>query len=368
MAALTLSGGVGEWAVQESAPIMLMQAGQKVSIKPGAEINPADRGVALEVAEVVGDGDDAFVSVKRIDGSLSKWYRAIDLAPAMINKPGASDEDEEKDPVTGQPKKNEADTPAGDPKPGEPKPPVDPNKPATPAVAGDPNAAVKTPEELQAEHAEKEAKKALAGIVGVAVAQAILQKGMSMSQTFKLSTNTGEIEVTAEQLQKAGITIVPDGAVVVQKTEVEGLKEQVTNLSSQVASLSTAALANQKTARDTEVKLTLDRLSREGKLTRPMRSWAEGFFKDAVDLTAFKSWAAAQTSVIKLDDEVGHGGNAPTDGEQQPSNELLTLATTMAKAERISLRDAIVKVSAEHPELAETYRESFAADDQKVSA
>jgi hypothetical protein len=62
--------------------VNLAEVGQRVMVKPDARTTDEVVGVSFEVAEVVGDGDDAFVSVKDANGLVHKWFRATELVPA----------------------------------------------------------------------------------------------------------------------------------------------------------------------------------------------------------------------------------------------------------------------------------------------
>lgn len=361
MAALTLSGGLKELATLVPETLMLMEVGQRVMVKQGMEHDGSEAGLTLEIAEVVGEGDDAFVSLKDEGGAVHKWFRATELGPAMLATPAANGEEDdpekakvegEIDPVTGKPKV------VAKPAFGAKKPaaPGDPNaaKPAAGGLApgvntGDPNA-----------HAAAASAHAHAASAHAFISSPLAAKGFSMSTTFKLSHDGKDIEVTAEQLAKAGITIVPEGSVVMEKTAVEELQGKVTNLSEQVTTLAEVAATSQKQNRLVLMNATLDKLSKGGFIDKKTRDWAVKTYGESTDLTSFNEWAALQTRrVIELETEHGSGagGEAPA-----PAEQLMTLANTIAKEKRISLRDALIQASAELPEAAEAYREGFATE------
>lgn len=60
----------------------LADVGQRVMIAPGDARTQDEVGGTFEVSEVVGDGDDQFISVKDGLGNIHKWFRATELLPA----------------------------------------------------------------------------------------------------------------------------------------------------------------------------------------------------------------------------------------------------------------------------------------------
>jgi hypothetical protein len=117
MKALTLYNfaAIGDLAMSDAAavPVVnLMDQGQRVMIAPGNARTQDEVGGTFEVAEVVGDGDDSFASLKDGAGQVHKWFRATELLPA-------------------------SNTPAGPPHPGLPTPAstATPGAPAVPAAA-----------------------------------------------------------------------------------------------------------------------------------------------------------------------------------------------------------------------------------------
>ena len=65
-----------------AAAISLAEIGQRVMIAPGNARTQDEIGGTFEIAEVVGEGDDAFVSVKDAAGLVHKWFRMTELLPA----------------------------------------------------------------------------------------------------------------------------------------------------------------------------------------------------------------------------------------------------------------------------------------------
>ena len=72
--------------------LSLAEVGQRVMIAPGNAHTRSMEARLDEIAEVVGDGDDAFVSVKDANGFVHKWFRTTELLPASTipRQPGAS--------------------------------------------------------------------------------------------------------------------------------------------------------------------------------------------------------------------------------------------------------------------------------------
>ena len=92
MRALTLYNfsAHGDLAARRATPssrsggnvISLAEIGQRVMIAPGNARTQDEIGGTFEIAEVIGDGDDAFVSVKDAGGLIHKWFRMTELLPA----------------------------------------------------------------------------------------------------------------------------------------------------------------------------------------------------------------------------------------------------------------------------------------------
>jgi hypothetical protein len=142
--------------------------------------------------------------------------------------------------------------------------------------------------------------------------------------------------------------------------DTDGLQQKVIELSSQVEIMANAAASAERRARLGELTKGLDKLSTEGRITKPQRDWAlKTFGGDLVNLSNFKEWAALQTQpIVKLNTEHGIGvADAPADS---PEEKLMTLANKIAKEKRISLRDGLIEASRRDPASAEAYREQFA--------
>jgi hypothetical protein len=86
MNALALNADqLGDFALsdrQRDEPVHLAEVGQRVMIAPGFARTQDEVGGTFEVAEVVGDGDDAFVTIKDANGVPHRWFRASELLPA----------------------------------------------------------------------------------------------------------------------------------------------------------------------------------------------------------------------------------------------------------------------------------------------
>lgn len=62
--------------------ISLSEVGQRVMIAPGNARTQDEIGGTFEITEVVGDGENAFVTIKDANGVPHKWFRATELLPA----------------------------------------------------------------------------------------------------------------------------------------------------------------------------------------------------------------------------------------------------------------------------------------------
>lgn len=175
---------------------------------------------------------------------------------------------------------------------------------------------------------------------------------------FKLRNDKDEeFEVSAEQLEAAGISVVPEGSSVIVTTELNEMKGSVTSLSSRVETLAAAAAASESRAASVELNNELDRLSNGAFITRTQREYAVSQWGKTTDLSAFKAWAATFTTpLLSLNSEHGSGGR---DGEAAAADQLIALANTIAKDKGISLRDATIQASKELPDVSESYRERF---------
>lgn len=190
-----------------------------------------------------------------------------------------------------------------------------------------------------------------------AVSSANSPKGTA-HMMFKLRNDKDEeFEVSAEQLEAAGISVVPEGSSVIVTTELNEMKGSVTSLSSRVETLAAAAAASESRAASVELNNELDRLSNGAFITRTQREYAVSQWGKTTDLSAFKAWAATFTTpLLSLNSEHGSGGR---DGEAAAADQLIALANTIAKDKGISLRDATIQASKELPDVSESYRERF---------
>lgn len=283
-----------------------MEVGQKVAIKDDEVQKPEQIGVTFIIEQVVGEGADAFVSLRAPDGSIAEWFRADELQPAPAERTVA-----------------------------------DPNAqvPAAPAVT-------------------------MASAVPPVATTNLSQE--SPMKTFDLTdVNGNKVTIGEEILNEIAQRAVPAGHVVINAAEYEETKNQVVALSSQLETMAQAAAKAEHRARISEMHKELDRLSNGGFITRPERSWAEKMFggEDVKDLSGFKEWASTKTTpIVRLHAEHGSGlGGSENRSEAEiASQQLMDLANTIQKRDRISLREAMIRASREMPNAATTYRESFA--------
>src|SRR5262245_7100004 len=63
----------------------LVDVGQRVCIKDQEVHKIEQLGVVFTVAQVVGEGADAFISLLGPDGSIHKWFRARELQPGTAS-------------------------------------------------------------------------------------------------------------------------------------------------------------------------------------------------------------------------------------------------------------------------------------------
>lgn len=281
-----------------------VEVGQKVSVKDDEVQKPEQTGVIFTIAQVVGEGTDAFVSLEAPDGTVAEWFRADELQPAVA------------------------------------PPPAQPAAADVPAFAATPVTDAPPPAQpLNANARER-----------------------SMS-TYKLTDVNGkEVTLSEEALNAIALKAVPAGSVVIKATDLAELKTQVTNLTGQVSVLADTAAGAEKRARVMELTAALDKLSKGGFITKVEREWATKFFGEATDLSQFKDWAATKTTpIIKLGEPFGSG----LDGEIRPavgeeaSAKLISLANRLVKERKIPYRDALILASREDSASAGTYQEQF---------
>lgn len=80
--AMNLTASLRDLVAVEDGVISLSKVGQRVSIEQADELTPEERGMTFVIADVRGEGDDAFVFLKTLDGKPCGWFRAEQLAPA----------------------------------------------------------------------------------------------------------------------------------------------------------------------------------------------------------------------------------------------------------------------------------------------
>jgi hypothetical protein len=318
MAALTLSAGIKELATpvdladpaDGSAPPaegptdpvtgpeegVDVEVGQRVTVKDEEIQKPEQMGIVFTIAQVVGEGADAFVSLEAPDGTIAEWFRADELAPA----PAA-----------------------------EPEPPAEPVPAAPPAMA--------TPPPVAADpvHARRTA---------------------TMSE-YKLTDNTGkEITLSADVLQEIVAKAIP-GQVLIKSSELDDLKGKVTTLNTQVDTMAKAAADAEQRAHTIELTTRLEKLSKGGFIRKDERDWAVEMWKDASDFAAFDKWAATKnTPIVKLNTEHGSGLDSATTPGDDAQERLISLAHKIQKEKRIPYSRALVEASRQDADAARSYQ------------
>lgn len=367
MAALTLSGGMRELTSLIMAADMAVaggvavEVGQKVSVKDEEVQKPEQLGVVFTVAQVVGEGENAFVSLQAPDGTIAEWFRVNELQPAVASAmapPPAPGALPEKQTATFA-------APAAAAAAAAPEVPESPKAPQLmaplPAVQGAPlNSGVQT---VSGGAPASPGTAAKIPSVPMHPHPATAQVGMNARRekhmkTFELTDTKGQkVTVTEDVLLAA----VPAGSVVIGKEEYDELTTQVVTLSGQVEVMANAAASAERRVRTAEVTRELDRLSAAGLITKPTRQWAEKTFGgEVVNLAGLKEWAALQTTpVVKLNNEHGSGVGADP-GAESPEAQLISLAHKIEKEKRIPYRDALILASKQNAEAADVYREQFA--------
>jgi len=92
-----------------------MDIGQRVMIAPGQARTQDEIGGTFEITEVVGDGANAFVTIKDANGVPHKWFRATELLPASATPANPIQPNLEPAPGTPAPGAPKANTPGGVP-------------------------------------------------------------------------------------------------------------------------------------------------------------------------------------------------------------------------------------------------------------
>ena len=355
MAALTLSGGLRElatliMAADSTAGGVAVEVGQKVTVKNEEVQKPEQTGVVFVVAQVVGEGANAFVSLQAPDGTIAEWFRADELAPA----PAEGVEAMAPPPSPNALPEKQTATFAVPPVPGVgPEMPAAPGAPqltaALPAVQAAP---LNSPVQKIASQGSDPGAPAKEPSTPMHPIPSAAQVGMNARREKTMKT----FELTDMKGNK--VTVGEDALAALP--EYDSLQQKVIELSGQVEIMASAAASAERRARMGELTKELDRLSGEGRITKPQRDWAlKTFGGDLVNLGNFKEWAALQTQpIVKLNTEHGVGvADAPADS---PEEKLMTLANKIAKEKRISLRDGLIEASRRDPASAEAYREQFA--------
>jgi len=372
MAALTLSGGLRELQklIMAAEPVaaggMAVEVGQKVSVKDDEVQKPEQLGVVFTIAQVIGEGENAFVSLQAPDGTMAEWFRANELQPAVASAMAPP-------PAPGALPENQGATfaaPVMTPTATAPTPPTVPTLTGAPEVPESPrapqlaaplpgvtNAPPNAGFQKIASQGPQPGSPATTPSVPMHPHPATAQVGMNARRektmkTFELTATNGQQVTVSEDALLAAVPPDPQ--------EVEELREQVITLSGQVEIMANAAASAEKRVRAQMLTKELDRLSQAGFITRPMRQWAEKTFGGStMDLAAFKEWAALQTTpVIKLNKE--HGSGADVIAAESPEERLISLAHKIEKSERLSYRDALIKASKQDADSSERYREQFA--------
>lgn len=156
---------------------------------------------------------------------------------------------------------------------------------------------------------------------------------------------------------------VPDGSVVVSASklqEFEANTGKVTELSTKIDQLTTENAEAKRQNHLMQLRGRLDKLSQAGRITKPQRDWAEKTFGEPTQLAACEEWEKTipTTPVVALNREHGSSADAPG-APTDPAAEILALAHARVKDKGISLRDAVNQISEERQDLAGSYRETI---------
>jgi phage I-like protein len=409
-----------EWAALRT--ITLSEIGQRVMIAPGNARTQDEIGGTFEITEVVGDGENAFVTIKDANGVPHKWFRATELLPAsatpanpiqpnLVPAPGAGGADEAGvagGVPTADATAGVAATPGGAVTvPGEPPAPGDdvtvvatqgpegeaavakgPEGKATVAKGDDAKAgatdaeppaaddAVTSVDAQVAKAAEPAKDAAPAAVPGMTPdVEALIKKKVAAAlaagktngakgptnMMFTLRNDKNEeIKITDQQLADAGIKIVPEGSTAIPVSDLSEMKATITNLSTQVTTLSDETKAARARGVLIELHSELQRLSRGGFITKATRDALEAQFGSATDLSAFKALAATFTKpIVVLNEEHGTGVDAPAAESSDATKKLISLSNTIMKDRGLSLRDATIEAGKELAAEAEQYQSRF---------
>jgi hypothetical protein len=333
MAALTLSAGLREFgmlinmAADDAAASRggTVEPGQKCTVKDEEVQKPEQLGVVFTVGQVLGEGENTFVSLLAPDGTVAEWFRIDELEAAPAD--GATGPDIAA-PMTEVPTES-ADAPQlAAPlaeKQTETTGTLAPNPPGAPASVP------KFP---------------------IHPIPATAQVGMHARRerhmkTYELQDVTGNtVRVSEEALAGIG--------------DANDLRQQVIDLSAQVEVMANAAASAEARTRKMEATTVLDGLSKKGLITRQMRQWAEKTYVGTeINLSGLREWAALQTHpVVEVGKERGSSaGDVPE--VKDLANRLVSLAQKIERERRISYRDALIAASKEDPEASAAYFDQF---------
>lgn len=178
--------------------------------------------------------------------------------------------------------------------------------------------------------------------------------------TIKVKDVKGnEVEIDESALQG----VKGETSIVVNADLFSAMGSNIEALSTKVQSLTADLETERRNGQVEKIESRLQKLSTGGFITKPERDWAkETFAGGTIDLVAFDKWASTKTvAVVKVDGkEIGSGEGDPAERESDASAQLVSLSKAYAKEHGVGIADAMIAVSAAHPDLAEAYRESFA--------
>ena len=350
-----------------------MEIGQKVSVKDDEVQKPEQLGVVFTIAQVVGEGDDQFVSLQAPDGTIAEWFRADELQPAAANAGGAPLPEQ-----TGA-SFSEPATPGGEaPKipsvPMHPHPVDNTTGKVTTTTSATPGGDLPSKQNETLHKGVHASPDAAVTKTDIGTQDHPLPKtynpGTNLTRerhmkTFELTDLSGnKVTIGEDAIAAIAERAVPAGSVVISATEVANLRGQVTSLSTQLGVMADAAAAAEKRMRLNEMHNELDRLSKAGKITKVTRDWAtEQFGKaETTDLTSFRSWVKMtdqQPTLVKLGYEHGSGLQSDKTEGQEAIDTLQQTAERLAKEKRLPLRDALIMASRLQAESAAAYLDEY---------
>jgi hypothetical protein len=261
----------------------------------------------FEITEVAGAGDDEFAKLKSAGGTDVGWYRAKELAPAVV---------------------------------------VDDPEPVAEQEAG----AYKDKAVTETNITEEEGN----------VADLEDEK---MSITLKaFDGTTHEVEpddvqsFIDNQVEAQRVAATPEDGSVVNASEHDELKGQVTSLNEQIETL-TAKNAEQATAAHVvDVTAALDNLQNEGRISKPQRDWALAEYPTPDRKEAFDRWVEAvpEKPIVHMGGEVGSGvDEQPVDATDE--QQLSELAASIQKDKGVDFREALREASRQRNDLSDKF-------------